>query len=512
MTEAPIRSILIVGGGTAGWMTAMLLARRLEKQPVSITVVESPDIRTVGVGEATVPAIRDYFRAIGVSDFEVMRATQGTIKLGIEFCDWAGPGTSFFHPFGLYGTSSRGIPFHQYWLKRRSEGDRTPLAAYSLCTELATRRHVLPPPESPANELGVFDWAVHFDAGLYAQFLAARATRDHGVVHIDGTINNVTLEPETGHIASVSLSDGRMIAADLFIDCSGFRSLLLGGALGVGYEDWIDLLPCDRAVAMSCERTDALTPFTRSTALQAGWQWRIPLQHRIGTGYVYSSRYISDDEATATLMARLEGQPLSEPNLLRFRTGHRHRFWHRNCVALGLAAGFLEPLESTSISLIQSGIERLLTLFPDRRFDPALADEFNRITALEYARIRDFLVLHYYGNSRPGEPMWDACRALTLPDALAHKLRLFRSRGTMVRYEWESFQHPSWLAMFVGLGILPESYDPLADHFSEQQLDGAMHRMREAIAKAVALSTPHAAFVAEHCASPETAYAARLAS
>ena len=499
--NVPIRSILIVGGGTAGWMAATLLAKRLENQRVAITVVESPDIRTVGVGEATVPAIRDYFRAIGVTDFEVIQATQGTIKLGIEFRDWSRAGTGFFHPFGLYGTSSRGVAFHQYWLKRRAEGDGTPLAAYSLCTELAMGNTVLPPPDNPANELGVFDWAVHFDAGLYARFLAAKATRELGVTHVDGTITDVALDPETGDIAAVTLRDGRRMEADLFVDCSGFRSLLLGGALGVGYEDWIDLLPCDRAVAIPCARSEALTPYTRSTALPAGWQWRIPLQHRVGNGYVYSSRHISDDEAVATLRGRLEGEALAEPNLLRFRTGHRHRFWHRNCVALGLAAGFLEPLESTSITLIQSGIERLVALFPDRRCDPALADEFNRITTLEYARIRDFLVLHYYGNRRIAEPMWDACRDLTLPEPLAHKLRLFRSRGTMVRYEWESFQDPSWLALFAGLDILPDAHDPLADHFTGAQLDGAMQRMREAIARAVALSTPHEAFVAEHCVS-----------
>lgn len=501
MANEPIRSILIAGGGTAGWMAANLLATRLRRLPIEITLVESPDIRTVGVGEATVPAIRDYFRAIGVTEAEVMQASQGTVKLGIEFCDWLSPGKRFFHPFGRYGVDAFGVPFHQYWLKRRAAGDDTPLAAYCLPTQAAMHDLVLLPPEKPVNDLGVFDWAIHFDAGLFARFLSQRAQGDLGVRHVEGTIADVHLHGESGRIAAVTLADGRELAADLFIDCTGFRSLLLGQALGVEYEDWTHLLPCDRAVAVPCVSQGPLTPFTRSTALAAGWQWRIPLQHRVGNGYVYSSRHISDDEATATLLAHVEGETLAEPNLLRFRTGHRAKVWEKNCVAVGLAAGFLEPLESTSIVLIQSAVERLLDHFPDRDFDPTLSGEFNRITAIEYARIRDFLLLHYWGNRRTGEPMWDACRALDLPETLASRIRTFAGSGKLPRFEWDSFQPPSWLSMFAGLEIWPPRHDPLADQFTDAELATTFERMREAIGRALALAHPHAQFIADTCAT-----------
>lgn len=501
MDTHAIRSILIVGGGTAGWMAAALLAVRLSRLPISITLVESPDIRTVGVGEATVPAIRDYFRAIGVTEFDVMRAAQGTVKLGIEFQDWSRIGDSFFHPFGLYGVGAQGVPFHHYWLKRRRAGDDMPFSAYCLPTQVALRGDVLLPPEKPANDLGVFDWAVHFDAGLFARFLADRATRQLGVTHIEGRIVGAERDVATGDIDHVVLADGRHLDADLFIDCSGFRSLLLGESLGVSYEDWTHWLPCDRAVAIPCERQGPLSPFTRSTALHAGWQWRIPLQHRVGNGYVYCSRHISDDEAIATLLDRIEGPALADPNLLRFRTGHRTRFWERNCVALGLAAGFLEPLESTSITLIQSGIERLLDHFPDRHADPSLAAEYNRITALEYARIRDFLLLHYWGNRRMGEAMWDECRSLALPDKLAHKIGTFRGSGRLARYEWESFQNPSWLSMYAGFDLWPDRPDPLADQFSVEELGGSFARMRDAIGRAASLAIPHETFIAQNCRS-----------
>jgi len=501
MTEArPIRSIVIAGGGTAGWMAAAAFARRFERHPISITVVESSAIGIVGVGEATVPGIRDFFRNIGTTATEVMQATNGTAKLGIEFVDWRHDGHRFFHPFGLYGAPSRGVQFHQYWLKMRAAGRETPLSDYCLCTALAQDNLFMPPPEAPQSDLGVFDWAVQFEAAAFARFLAARA-KAGGVTHIDAKIEGVELESESGNIAALKLGDGRRIEGDLFIDCTGFRALLIGQTLGASYLDWSHILPCDRAVAMPCARSGPLTPYTRSTALRAGWQWHIPLQSRVGNGYVYSSRHISDDEAAATLRGRLEGEALDEPRLVRFTTGKRSQVWVRNCIALGLASGFIEPLESTSITLIQTGIERLIDFFPDRNFDPALSAEYNRIATQEYERIRDFLLFHYWGNGRHGEPLWDAVRAQELPEDLQRKIDLWRSRGRFVRYLWESFADPSWLSMYVGLGLIPEQYDPMADFFSADDLDSAFAKMREAVAKAKALAMPHERFIAENCRS-----------
>lgn len=493
---AAIRRIVIAGGGTAGWMAACYFATRLERSDISITVIESSQIGTVGVGEATVPGIRDYFRAIGVDDQDVLRATGGTVKLGIEFRDWAEPGHTFFHPFGLYGLPSRGVPFHQYWLKLRQAGMAGPLGDYSLCTQLAQRGAFLLPPEKPANDLEVFDWAVHFDAQRFAAMLRERALA-RKVRRIDDVITDVALDGQNGHITHLVTRDHGKVEGDLFIDCTGFRALLIGRALGVGWTDWTHLLPCDRAVALPSAADPARDwPFTVSTAREAGWQWRIPLQHRVGNGYVYASSQISDDEATARLISRVEGEVLAEPNLIRFGAGHRDVFWARNCVAMGLASGFLEPLESTSITLIQTAIERLAEFFPDKTFDPALAEEFNRVTALEYARIRDFLILHYLGNRRVGEPFWDRLREAEVPEMLARKLRLFRARGRLVRYEWESFLDPSWLSMYAGFDLLPDSHDPMADHFSDAEIADALARMRDGVAGMAAKARSHREFIA----------------
>ena len=489
--RGPLRSIVIVGGGIAGWMAAAQLARQLES--VSITVVESPEDQATSIGEATMPAIRAYLRGIGVTEQEVIAACQGTARLGTEFVDWRGPGRRFFHPFGQYGIRSHGVAFHHYWRKLRAAGQELPIAELCLASALARHDRFMLPSDRPEQDLLSFDWGLHLDAGLFARFLMRRATMQ-GVVHVDASVSHVHLEH--GLIRAIDTACGRTIAGDLFIDCTGLRARLLGRALETPFEDWSNLLPCDRAVVVPCVRTGPLHPYTRSTARPAGWQWRIPLQHRIGNGHVYSSRHLSDDAAAAALAGWLEGEALAEPQLLRLRAGRRTRAWTGNCVALGQAAGFLEPLESTSLALIQRGIERLLALLPDRGCEPALADEYNRLTALEYERLRDFLVLHYAANARHGEPFWDERRDTALPPTLAHKLRLFRARGHLVQYDGELFGESSWLSLYAGFGIEAAAHDAMADHFSVDEVEAAVTQMKASIADAVAHAERHEAFLA----------------
>lgn len=493
--DGPIRSIVIVGGGTAGWMSAAYLAHKLRHLPIAITVVDSAQIGTVGVGEATVPAIRDFLAAVELSDIDVLRETEGTVKLGIRFVDWARPGHEFLHPFGLYGVPARGVAFHHYWLKLLAAGDTLPLSDYCLCTQLAENGLFLAPPDRPTSDLGIFDFALHFDASKFAAMLK-RLSLANGVRHIDGVIEQVRQDPERGDVTSVTLADGNRIEGDLWIDCSGFRGLLIAGALETPFVDWRRWLPCDRAVAIGCREAQPHKPVTTATAREAGWQWHIPLQHRIGNGYVYCSDHIGDDEAEAALRNRLEDDPVSAANRLRFTAGHRAETWYRNVVAIGLSAGFLEPLESTSITLIQSGLERFVQLFPDRSCDPRLAATYNRQSTLEFERIRDFLLLHYLGNARIGEPFWDRMRGMALPDTLQAKLDAWRARGEFVRYEWESFQAPSWLSLYAGFGDLPRRYSPLADQFTEAELRDTFARMRAAIAGTVTLGVPHRSILA----------------
>jgi tryptophan 7-halogenase len=458
----PLRKIVICGGGSAGWMAAAAIANAT-KGGCEIELVESEEIGTVGVGEATIPYIRRFNAELGIDEATFIRETQGSFKLGIEFVNWTTDRHRYFHPFGHFGAEFDRVPFWQHWSKVHHQGQAEALEEYSMCWGAAKRGKFEHPLKDRRNVRSTFDYAYHFDATLYARFLRKYAEA-RGVKRTEGRIGVVNLHGETGFIESVLLENGQTVSGDFFIDCTGFRGVLIEQMLKTGYEDWSHWLPCDRAVAVPCEMGgDGFTPYTRATARKGGWQWRIPLQHRIGNGHVYSSRFLSDDEATATLLANLDGKPLAEPRQLQFTTGRRKQFWNRNCLAIGLSAGFMEPLESTSLHLIHIGIARFLALWPSRDASPLSAAEYNRQTGDEYAWIRDFLILHYNANARTDGELWRYVREMEIPDNLAWKLENFRHNGRLVSPGLELFTNPSWLAVLVGQDILPERHDTLAD-------------------------------------------------
>jgi tryptophan halogenase len=497
--SAPIRKILIVGGGTAGWMAAAALNVAM-RGSVAIELIESDEIGTVGVGEATLPTIREFNHNINLDEAEFLKATQGTFKLGIEFPDWREPGTRFFHGFGDYVVNDGPFSTLNHWLIARDalgEGAGT-LDEYHMAAAMAASGRFAPPVDDPRSPLFYFSYAYHFDAGLYARLLRSRSEAN-GVVRHEGRIAQTHFKEASGFIDAVELSDGRRLTADLFVDCSGFVSLLMGKAMDVPFLDYSHWLPVDRAWAVPCRGVGPLLPFTRATAREAGWQWRIPLQHRVGNGYVFSSAHISEDEARARLMGSLEGEALAEPRLLRFRTGRRESFWTRNCVAIGLSSGFIEPLESTSISLIQNGISRLINLLPDTAFAPALACEYNRVQALEFDRIRDFIVLHYAGSQRDDTSFWRDIRAMSLPDDLRYKIETFRETGVVALLNEESFVTPSWQAILCGLGIVPKRRDALLSAMPQGEVLEAM-RLRRGSLKAAAERLPTMdAFIDRFC-------------
>jgi tryptophan halogenase len=493
MNDERIRSILIVGGGTAGWMAAAALARLLPKGQAIVRLIESEEIGTIGVGEATVPLMQIFNGMLGIDEPDFVRATQGSFKLGIEFRDWGEIGNVHFHGFGDYGEFIDGIAPHHYWMKLRNLGDPTPLSAYSLPTALAAKQRFAPPAAHGGE--AQYKYAYHFDAGLYARFLRSYAER-LGVERIEGKIVDVSQDGETGFVDSVKTADGRDFAADLFIDCSGFGGLLIEKALNAGYEDWSRWLPCDRAVAAPCEPGGPMSPYTTSTAREAGWQWRIPLQHRTGNGYVYSSQFIADQDAADALVRSLQGKPMADPRVLRFTGGHRRKFWDKNVVALGLASGFLEPLESTSIMLIQTGIARLIEMFPSRSFDPILADEYNRMCAREYEKVRDFIILHYCLTRRTDSELWRYVANMDLPDTLRAKMEIFLARGIVPLEGDESFHEPSWVSIFFGQNWLPRRHDPMVDRVDTERLKAGMRRRREAIAQMAERMPLHSDFIA----------------
>ena len=505
MNAARLRSIVIVGGGTAGWMAAAALARTIEF-PVSIQLIESEDIGTVGVGEATVPHLRAFNDTLRIDEIEFVRAVRGTFKLGIQFVDWARIGDRYIHGFGSIGHDFRGLPFHQFWTKLNLAGSAHDIGEYSINTAAAPAgRFMAGASDVPAGSpLAQIHYAYHFDAGLYAQYLR-RYAEARGVKRIEGEVVDVGLRASDGFIEAVTLRSGAKIPGELFIDCSGFRGLLIEQALKTGYEAWTQWLPCDRAVAVPCEKTGPATPYTRSTARVAGWQWRIPLQHRTGNGYVYSSPHVSDDEAAATLLANLDGRALAEPRVLKFTTGRRKKMWNRNCVALGLASGFLEPLESTSIYLIQSGIARLLHMLPDSRMSPTLQDRYNAEAAFEIERIRDFLILHYCATERRDSEFWSYCGTMSIPDSLEHKIRLFRESARFYRESDEMFALTSWVQVMVGQRIVPQGYHPLVDAVPVAELEKLNDSVRGVIASCVAAMPLHEQFIERYCKSPVAA-------
>jgi tryptophan 7-halogenase len=493
MNDRRIRSVAIVGGGTAGWMAAAALSKSLAGMDVRLRLIESPRVDPIGVGEATVPPIMDFIRQLGIDEGDLVRDIKATYKLGIGYRDWTRPGHFYFHPFGPAGPGIGSVPFQAYWLKMLLEGKAARLEDYSIQAVAALRGRFARPVHAPNTPLNKIAYALHFDAGRFARYLRGYAEA-RGVRRTEGHVRHVSVRGADGFVDSVTLEGGERIEADLFIDCSGFQGLLIEGALHTGYQDWRQWLPCDRALLVHSERAAAPNPYTLVTARDAGWQWQIPLQHRDGNGYIYSSGFSGDDGARALLLGALDGPVVSEPAALRFRPGRRQAAWNRNVVALGLAAGFLEPLEATSIHLIQRGIAMLLKFFPDRDFAAADIDRYNRTLESEFGRVRDFLLLHYSQTERAG-PFWQHCRDIPLTDGLREKIELFRSHGRILREEAELFPVLSWLSVMVGQNIVPRRYDPLVDGVDPHKVESRLQELRSAVQDCVEAMPSHWDFI-----------------
>ena len=497
--DIKIKNIIIVGGGTAGWMVAAGLSRLINDEEINIRLIESEAIGTVGVGEATIPHINYYNRLLGLDENEFVRKTNATFKLGIEFVNWGKIGERYIHPFGDYGLAMEGLRFHHFWHRYNTMGKAPSIDEYCLQVMAAKEGKFQRPDMSVKNSpVNTIVYAFQFDASLYAKFMREFSEK-RGVERIEGKITHASQHPETGHIESVTLENGEQYEGDLFIDCSGFRGLLIEQTLKTGYEDWSAMLPCNRAVARASTSTGAPPPYTRATAKEAGWQWRIPLQSRVGNGHVYCSDYISDDEALESLNADIDGDPISDPNFLRFKTGIRKKTWNKNVISLGLAAGFLEPLESTSIHLIQTAVARLMASFPDKNFAQSNIDYFNSRTLLEYQQVRDFLILHYYATERDDTPFWRYCKNMVIPDTLKERIALYKDNARLYRHDNEIFGETSWFAVMHGQGIMPKTYHPMANSLPEATLIDRMGQL-ERVGQACLKHMPtHQAYIDQHC-------------
>jgi tryptophan halogenase len=510
--EQPVRKVTIVGGGTAGWMTAAVLSQWLSK--VEIRLIESDEIGTIGVGEATIPHIRNFIALAGIDPLKMISESKATFKLGIQFVDWGEPGETYIHGFGKIGRDMLWLHPHQLWLAAKSRvPDRVrDFDFYSLnCVACHHNKFAFPDPRNPNSPLADVDYAYHFDASLVARFLRSESEA-RGVTRIEGRIVEAVQHPETGYIEKVRLNDGREVDGDLFVDCSGMRGLLIGDALGIGYEDWNQWLLCNRAQAVPCASVEPLTPYTRSTARKAGWQWRIPLQHRIGNGYVYASELISDEEVTEALLSNLDGEAMADPRPVRFRPGRRLKAWDKNVVAIGLSSGFLEPLESTSIHLIQTGIHRLLAMFPSTGFCAADIDEYNRQARTEYEDVRDFIIAHYKVTRRTGDPFWDHVRTMEVPDTLNERFELFRSSGRFFKHNaQELFAEESWVQVLLGQGFEMRA-DPVTEFVADEEIVGFLGDIAEVIEDVATKMTDHGEFVRRLAPSSEAAHPTRPAA
>ena len=493
-----VKSVVIVGGGSAGWMTAAALAKVLGADNCNITLIESDQIGTVSVGEATIPQVQLFNRILDIDEKEFLAYTQSTFKLGIEFVDWRKKGHAYFHPFGAYGTNIDALPFHHYWLKMQQKGAQQDLSHYSLASVAAYQNKFMHPQQQQNSPLAGINYAYHFDATLYAKFLSGYATK-RGVNRIIGKAVDVGLEASNGFIKEVFLEDGQRVSGDLFIDCSGFKGLLIEQALKTGFEDWTHFLPCNRAIAVPCESTQALKPYTQATAQSVGWRWRIPLQNRVGNGYVYASDFMSDDKAEQILLQGLESDPINDVNALRWTTGMRKKSWNKNCIAIGLSAGFVEPLESTGLHLIQSAIAKLMTLFPSKSFNQCDIDMFNQQTEKEYQRIRDFIVLHYKVTERDDSPFWDYCRNMSIPSTLQQKIEMYQETGRIFRQDDELFNETSWLAVMQGQGIHAKTYHPLVDRLSQSEIQRRLGNIESVIQNSANVMVDHHEYIQKYC-------------
>lgn len=500
-----IKKIIIVGGGTAGWMAAAALSHLKTGNDVDITLIESEEIGTVGVGEATIPPFVDFNRLLDIDEREMMAAVQGTFKLGIQFSNWGKLGDSYIHPFGNYGYEIGGVSFHHLWHHYQQKGDKRPIQVFNLETMAAHFGKFARTADYQRDDLPPMNYAYHIDAGRYAHFLR-RYAEMRGVVRREGRVADVALDSVTGFVQTVTMDDGEILSGDFFVDCSGFRGLLIEQALQTGYDDWSHYLPCNRAVALPCNRDDGSPPppFTKATAHSAGWQWQVPLQHRNGNGHVYCSEYMEADEAHDILVSNLAGKPTAEPNFLRFVTGRRKKFWNKNVVAIGLAAGFMEPLESTSIHLINTGINKLISLLSLDEVNQTQEDAFNRLTGKEYERIRDFLILHYKATTRDDSEFWNYCRTMAVPDSLAEKIELFRTNGQIFREDDELFTETSWAAVMMGQGIEMRGHNIMSNGIGNAKTTDELNEIERSIRFLVQNMPGHGDYLSKYCPAAVT--------